>query len=160
MAVHSIMPKTETNSDEEKIVMPKVEMNSAEETSFVEKPTWMPVNEINRVSERQICVHQALFILQSTNFRWRQSLIKTLQDNFRICGLDLTVFEEDPLLFCTFKQRLFRKFRGSLRKYKPLLCLINQKHWLWQVDMIWESLFNTPLQEDSYMILETLINSP
>jgi len=160
MAVYSIMPKIETNSEEEKIIMPKVETHSAEETPFVDKSTWMPVNEINEFSERHIRVHQALFILKSTNFRWHRSPIKTLQDKFRIYGLDLTVFGEDPILFCTFKQRLFGKFRGSLRKYKPLVCLINQKHWLWQADMIWESLFNKPLQEDSYVIVETLINSP
>jgi len=110
MPVHSIMPKIEANSDEEKIIVPKVEMNSAEETPFVEKPSWMPVSEINGVSKREIQVYQALFTLKSTNFHRRQSPIKTLQDKFRICGLDLTVFEEDPKLFCTFKQRLLENF--------------------------------------------------
>jgi len=72
----------------------------------------------------------------------------------------LTVFEEDPVLFCTFKQRLSGKFRGNLKKYKPLLNLLNQKHWQWQVDVIWEILFNIPIQENSYARMEMLINSP
>jgi len=160
MAVRFIMPAIEQTPDEEETIMPKVETNSAEETPFVEKPTWMPVNEINGSSERPIRVRQALFILKSTNFHKRQSPIKTLQEKFRICGLDLTVFGEDPILFCIFKQRLFGKFRGNLLIYKPLICLINQKNWSWQVNMIWETLFNKPRHEDSYAILETLINSP
>jgi len=155
------MPKTETNSDDEKIKMPQFETNFAKETPFVEKgyPTWIPLSELNGANSRRIRVHQALFILKSTNFLWRQSPIKTLQDKLRICGLDLTVFGEDPILFCTLKQRLFRKFRGSLRKYKPLLYLVNQKHWPWQVEMIWEILFNNSLHEDNYVKLEILINS-
>jgi len=42
-------------------------------------------------------------------------------------------------------------------KYKPLLSLINQRHWQWQVDMMWETLFNRSIQEDSYSMTETLI---
>jgi len=70
------------------------------------------------------------------------------------------VFEEDPILFCTFKHRLSGKFRGNLKKYQPLLSLINRRHWQWQVDMIWEILFNSPIQEDSHAMIEILINLP
>jgi len=62
------------------------------------------------------------------------------------------------MLFCTFKQSLSGKFRGNLKKYQPLLSLINQRHWQWQVDMMWEILFNRPIQEESYSMIEILIN--
>jgi len=68
------------------------------------------------------------------------------------------VVEEDPILLCTIKRRLFGKFRKQLRKYKPLLFLINWTHWQWKVEMIWEILFNRPLQEDSYAVIEILID--
>jgi len=66
------------------------------------------------VREREIRVHQALSMLKSTNFTWCQSPIQVLQNKLRILGLGWTVFEEDPILFCTFKQRLSGKFRGNL----------------------------------------------
>jgi len=98
-------------------------------------------------------------MLKSINFTWCQSPIKVLQNKLRTLGLDWTVFEEDPILFCTFKQRLSGKFRGNLKKYQPLLSLINQGLWQWQVDMMWEILFNRPIQEDSYSMIEILINN-
>jgi len=115
---------------------------------------------IDEARERETRVYQALYILKSTKYTWRQSPIKTLQNKLRILGLDCTVFEDDPILFCTFKHRLSRKFRGNLKKYQPLLSLINQRHWQWQVDAIWEILFNSPIQEDSYAMIEILINVP
>jgi len=110
------------------------------------------------VRKRDIRVNQALSMLKSTNFTWCQSPIKVLQNKLRILALDWTVFEEDPILFCTFKQRLSGKFRGNLKKYQPLLSLINQRHWLWQFDMMWEIFFNRPIQEDSCSMIEILIN--
>jgi len=111
-----------------------------------------------QVRKRDIRVYQALFIIKSTLFNWSRSPVETLQDKIQALGLDLTVFEEDPILFCTLKWRLFGKFRKHLRKYRPLLFLINRKHWQWQVDMIWEILFNRPIQEDSYALIEVLID--
>jgi len=43
-------------------------------------------------------------------------------------------------------------------KYKPLLKFINQRHWAWQVEMIWLVLFDRPIQEDSYLLAEILID--
>jgi len=112
------------------------------------------------VRKREIRENQTLSMLKSTNFTWFRSPIKVLQNKLRVLGLDWTVFEEDPILFCIFKQRLSGKFRGNLKKYKPLLSLINQRHWRWQVDIMWEILFNRPIQEDSYSTIEILINLP
>jgi len=64
------------------------------------------------------------------------------------------------MLFYTFRQRLSGKLQGNLKKYKPLLSPINQKHWWWQVDVIWEFLFNSSILEDSDAMIETLINAP
>jgi len=114
-------------------------------------------SDIEEFREREIRVHQALSILKSTNFIWCQSPIRVLQNKLQILGLDWTVFEEDPILFYTFKQRVSEKVCENLTKYKPLLSLINQRHWQWQVDMMWETLFNRPIQEDSYSMIEKLI---
>ena len=86
------------------------------------------ISDMEEVIEREIRAHKALFMLKSTNYTWCQSPIAILRNKLRILGLGWTVFEEDPILFCTFKQRLYGKFRGKLRKYQPLLSLINQKH--------------------------------
>jgi len=116
--------------------------------------------DIEEAREREIRVYQALYMLKSTKYTWRQSPIKTLQNKLRILGLDLNVFEEDPILFCTFKHRLSGKFRANLKRYQPLLSLVNQRHWQWQVDVIWEFLFNSSILEASYAMIETLLNAP
>jgi len=115
---------------------------------------------MEEVIEREIRVHKALFMLKSPNYTWCQSLITILQNKLRSLGLEWTVFEEDPILFCTSKQRLYGKFRRNLRKYQPLLSLINQRHWRCQVNIIWESFFNRPIHEDSDAMIETLIKLP
>jgi len=74
------------------------------------------ISDIKEVTEREIRVHKAFSTLKSTNYTWCQSPITILQNKLRILGLDWTVFEEDPILFCTFKQRLSGKFRGNLKK--------------------------------------------
>ena len=58
------------------------------------------------------------------------------------------------------KHRLQGKFGGNFLQYRPLLGLINQKHWRWQIDKIWKALFNRPIQADSYSMIEILINLP
>ena len=84
--------------------------------------------------------------------------MEVLQDRLQTLGIDWTVFEEDPLLFFILIQRLSGKFRGNIRRYGPLLSLINHRHWRWQIEMMWEVLFNRPIQEDSYSLTEILIN--
>jgi len=117
-----------------------------------------PLINFEQVRKRDVRVYQALFIIKSTLFNWSRSPVKILQDKLQALGLTLMVFEEDPILFCTLERRLFGKFRKHLRKYKPLLFLINRTHWQWQVEMIWEILFNRSLQEDSYALTEILID--
>jgi len=110
--------------------------------------------------KREVRVNQALFILKSTNFTWSRSPVGVLQDRLQTLGLDWTVFEEDRILFCTHKQKLSGKFRGNLRRYGLLLSLIKQRHWRWQIEMMWEVLFNRPVQGDSYSLTKILINLP
>jgi len=141
-------------------VMKQFEMIKEEEQPLLGEQTLTHSVDIDKAREKEIRVYQALHILKSTNYNWCQSPIKTLQNKLEILGLDLTIFEEDRILFCVFKQRLYGKFRGNLKKYKPLLSLINQRYWWWQVDVIWEFLFNSPILEDSYAIIEALINAP
>jgi len=117
-----------------------------------------PFIDIEQVRKRDIRVYQALFVIKSTLFNWSRSPVKILQDKLQALGLTLTVFKEDPILFCTLKRRLFGKFRKHLRKYKSLLFSINRTHWQWQIEMIWEILFNRPLQEDSYTLTEIFID--
>jgi len=114
--------------------------------------------DIEQVRKRDVRVYQALFIIKSTLFNWSRSPVKILQDKLQALGLTLIVFEEDPILFFTLKRRLFGKFRKHFRKYKPLLFSINRTHWQWQVEMIWQILFNRPLQKDSYVLIEILID--
>jgi len=84
--------------------------------------------------------------------------VEVLQDRLQTLGSDWTVFEEDPELFCTLKQRLLGKFQKKLQKYGLLLHLVNQKHWRWQITMIWEVLFNEPIHDHSFEWTKTLIN--
>jgi len=95
-----------------------------------------PFIDSEQVRKRNVRVYQALFIIKSTLFNWSRSPVEILQDKLQALGLDLTVFEEDPILFCTLKRRLFGKFRKHYRKYKPLLFLINRIHRQWHVEMI------------------------
>jgi len=103
-------------------------------------------SDLDKVREREIRVNQALSIFKTTNFTWGQSPVKVMHNNLLCMGLDIAIFEEHPILFCTFHQKLHGRFQGRYRKYQPLLCLIYQKHWRWQVDMMWEIFFNRPIQ--------------
>jgi len=140
-------------------VMKHLKMVTEEQPLLIKQTLTHPI-DTDEAREREIRVYQALYILKSTKYTWCQSPIKTLQNKLRILGLDWTVFEEDPILFCTFKHRLSGKFRGNLKKYQPILSLINQRHWQWQVDVIWEILFNSPIRDDRYAMIEILINVP
>ena len=115
---------------------------------------------IAEVIAKEIRVDKVLFMLRSMKFTWCQNPITILRSELQILGLDWTVFEEDPILFCTLKQKLYGMFCGKFRKYQPLLHLINQRQWRGQVNMIWENLFDGSIQGDSYARIETLINLP
>ena len=140
--------------------MKNFKMVTEEEQLLLGKQTLTHPIDIDEARERERRVYHALYILKSTQYTWRQSPIKTLQNKLQILGLVWTVFEEDPILFCTFNYRLSGKFRGNLKRYQPLLSLVNQRHWQWQVDVIWEFLFNSSILEASYAMIETLLNAP
>jgi len=93
-----------------------------------QQPIDEQISDIEEVIEREIRMDKALFMLKSTNYTWCQSPITILQNHQHSLGLEWTVFEEDPILFRTLKQRLYGEFRRKLRKYQPLLNLINQRH--------------------------------
>jgi len=92
------------------LVTTQFNMTLEEEQPFIGGQTLTHFIDIEKVREREIRVHQALSMLKSTHFTWCQSPIRVLQNKLRILGLDWTVFEEDPILFCIFKQRLSEKF--------------------------------------------------
>jgi len=104
-------------------------MSLEEEQQSANGQTLKPLINKKEVRERQIRANQALCKLKSTNFTWCRSPIKVIQDKLQSLGLDWTVFEEDPILFCAFKHRLAGKFRGNLKKYQPLRGLTNQNNW-------------------------------
>jgi len=84
---------------------------------------------IAEVIAKEIRVDKALFMLRSMKFTWCQNPITILRSELQILGLDWTVFEKDPILFCNLKQKLYGMFCGKFRKYQPLLHLINQRQW-------------------------------
>jgi len=93
-------------------------MSLEEEQALTGGQALMQFIDKEDVREREIRVNQAPSVLKSTNFTWCQSPIKVLRNKLRILGLYWTVFEKDPILFCTcVKQRLSGKFRGNLKKY-------------------------------------------
>ena len=60
------------------------------------------ISDMEEVIEREIRVDKALCMLKSMNYTWCQSPITIFRNKLRILGLDWTVSEEDPILFCTF----------------------------------------------------------
>ena len=92
-------------------------ISSEEQQALTGGQALMQFIDKEEVREREIRVNQALSMLKSTNFTWCQSPIKVLQNKLRILRLDWTVFEEDPILFYIFKQRLSGKFRGNITKF-------------------------------------------
>jgi len=70
----------------------------------------------------------------------------------------LDVFEEDSILFNKLKHRLGRKFQvGEFHKYHTFIELINQNDFQWQIDTIWEVVFDITPGEGCYE-LESLIH--
>jgi len=99
-------------------------------------------------------------VLQKTRFTWKRSPIKVFIEILRVVGLQLVVFKEDSILFRKLKYRLGRKFQvGEFYKYHTLIGLINQNDFQWQIDTIWEMLFNIKLGEECYGLLELLLQA-
>jgi len=72
----------------------------------------------------------------------------------------LDVFKEDSNLFGKLKYRLGRKCQvGEFCKYHTLVGLINQNDFQWQIDTIWEMLFNTKPGVECYVLLESLLQT-
>jgi len=103
---------------------------------------------------------ETLGILQRTRFTWKTSPIKVLKEKLQGVGLQLVVFKEETILFNKLKNRLGRKFQvGKFYKYYTLIRLINQKDFQWQVDTIWERLFNLKSGEECCGSLELLLQA-
>jgi len=58
----------------------KAKMILEEEQPFIGGRTLTPFVDIEKIKEKEIQVHQTLFILKSTNYTWCQSPIKILQN--------------------------------------------------------------------------------
>ena len=94
--------------------------------------------------EKENRILKILGVLYKTLFTWKRSPIKILKERLRVVELQLGVFKEDFILFGKLKYRLGRKFQvGEFYKYHTLVELINQNDFQWQIDTIWEMLFNT-----------------
>jgi len=64
----------------------------------------------------------------------------------------------ESISFSKLKDRLGRKFQlDDFHKYRTFIQLINQNDFQWQLDTIWEVLFNRGPGEECYELLETLL---
>jgi len=111
-------------------------------------------------TDKENKVLKTFVVLQRTRFTWKRSPIKLLIEKLRVVGLQLDVFKEDSILFGELKCRLGRKFQvGEFYKYHALIGLINQNDFRWQIDTIWEMLFNIKPGEECYGLLELLLQA-
>jgi len=101
---------------------------------------------------------KTLGVLQRTRFSWKKSPIKILWEKLQYVGWQLDVFKEESILFSKLKDRFSRIFQvGEFHKYCTFIELINQNDFQWQLDAIWEVLFNRGPGEECYGLLETLL---
>jgi len=102
------------------------------------------------------CVIQAI---KSVRFNWPECPIQMLQAYLQAKGLGLEVFENNPMLFTAFKQKLYKEFQRPFPGYSSLLQYININNFHWQVMCLWEFLVNTQIDERTYEWLKILIDS-
>ena len=85
---------------------------------------------------------------------------KSTKGKITWCEITVRFFKEESILFSKLKNRLGRKFQvGEFYKYYTLIKLINQKDFQWQIDTIWERLFNLKPGEECYGSLELLLQA-
>ena len=85
---------------------------------------------------------------------------KSTKGKIQDVGLQLDIFKEESILFRKLKNCLGWKFQvGEFYKYYSLIRLINQKDFQWQIDTIWERLFNLKPGEECYGSLELLLQA-
>ena len=104
--------------------------------------------------EKENRILKTLGVLYKTRFTQKRSPIKVLREKLKV------VFKEDPILFGKLKYRLGRKFQvGEFYKNHTLVGLIDQNDFQWQIDTIWEMLFNIKPREECYGFLESLLQT-
>ena len=104
-------------------------------------------------------IYCAVQAIKSARFNWPQCPIQILQTYLQAKGLGLDVLENNPILFTTFKQKLYKEFQCSFPGYSPLLQYVNIKNFHWQVMCLWEFLVSTQIDEKTYELLKILIDS-
>ena len=110
--------------------------------------------------EKENRMLKILGVVYKTRFTWKRSHIKILKERLRVVGLQLDIFKEGFILFGKLKYRLGRKIQvGEFYKYHTLVGLINQNDFRWQINTIWEMLFNTKPGEECYALLESLLQT-
>jgi len=67
-------------------------------------------------------------------------------------------FRTEPLFFEMFKQKLYKEFQNYFFWHSPLLQYVTIHNFQWQVMGLWDFLVNTPIDENTYEWLQTLIN--
>jgi len=101
------------------------------------------------------------YIVQAINsicFDRPQCPILRLQTYLQVKDSEMDVLEDNPILFTAFKQKLYKEFQCLFPRYSPLLHHVNINNFRWQVMWLWEFLVNTPIDENTYKWLKTLID--
>jgi len=110
--------------------------------------------EDNLLSGPIDCIVQAI---NSIHFDEPQCPILRRQNQLQAKELKIDVLEQNPLFFEMFKQKLYKEFQNYFW-YSPLLQYMTIHNFQWQVMWLWEFLVNTPIDENTYDWLQTLIN--
>jgi len=110
--------------------------------------------EDNSMSDPINCIVRAI---NSIHFQEPQCPILRLQIQLQARNLKTDILEQNPLFFEVFKQKLYKEFQGSLFWYYPMLQYVSIQNFQWQVMWLWEFLVNTPIDENTYEWLRTLI---
>jgi len=101
------------------------------------------------------CIVQAI---KSIHFDWLRCPILRLQNQLQVKDLNIDVFEQNPLFFEIFQQKLYKEFQSSFFWYSPLLQYVTIHNFQWQVRWLWEFLVNTPIDENTHEWLQTLFS--
>jgi len=108
--------------------------------------------------EQENKILKTVGVLQRTRFTWKKSPRKVLREKLQDVEIQLDVLKKESILFSKLKDRLSRKFQvGEFYKHRTFIELINQDDFQWQLDTIWEVLFNRERGEGCYELLETLL---
>jgi len=147
---HQVEPSSSSSENWFESFLECMDMTEAELDTMITES-----EEENLLSGPIDCIVQAINAL---HFDWPLCPILRLQDQSQAKNLKIDVLEQNPLFFEMFKQKLYKEFQSSFFWYCPLLQYVTIYNFQWQVMLLWEFLVNTPIDENTYEWLQTLIN--